>query len=62
MECFEARGKICVIYMCIKKIEEVRKDLKLKSKSELLQEINEEDRKPEPFIIYLSGRRGYRYR
>ena len=38
----------------LKKIQKVRKDLKLKSKSELLKEITEEDRKPEPFIIYLS--------
>ena len=38
----------------LKKIQKVRNDLKLKSKSELLIEIAEKDRKPKPFIIYLS--------
>jgi len=38
----------------LKKIQKVRNDLKLKSKSELLIEIADKDRKPKPFIIYLS--------
>lgn len=38
----------------LKKIQKVRNDLKLKSESELLREIAEEDCKPKPFFLYLS--------